>query len=449
MPFDTVVVGAGLAGTVAALAAAEFGQRVLLVEQSDFAPGGGNTPMSGGVLHTVLAPMTDPPDVLVERIMVATGGTSRRDLVESYASGCGPALDWLEARDFQLEPFPTAAGDLAIIAPRRGFADAHDWQASGSRHELAALQTRLEARGGAIARASSVDGLVGSSESGVGGVVVRSAGACEAVAARRVVLADGGFQANPVLVREHLGRRADEALLRGAGAANGDALRMGLALGAGAVGLENVYGHLMHRDALVDDRFWPAPILDPLLRPGILVDRRGTRFFAESRGGIAATNELMRSDDPRGAWIVVGETGWKSVGVESTLGLPTPAPNPTLTERGATMIRADDLGALARAIGMDPHALAASVDSAPDRADHPPALEPPYLAIPVVPGITFTMGGLAIDGRARVLRDDGSPIPGLFAAGSCTGGLHGGPDAGYVGGLSAALVLGLLAARAA
>jgi fumarate reductase flavoprotein subunit len=112
------------------------------------------------------------------------------------------------------------------------------------------------------------------------------------------------------------------------------------------------------------------------------------------------------------------------------------------------MVRADDLGALALEAAMDPAALAASVDSARERADHPPALVAPYLAIPVVPGITFTMGGLAIDGRARVLRNDGSPISGLLAAGSCTGGLHGGPDAGYVGGLSAALVLGLVAAGA-
>jgi fumarate reductase flavoprotein subunit len=261
-----------------------------------------------------------------------------------------------------------------------------------------------------------------------------------------VVLADGGFQANRTLVRSHLGRHADQALLRGAGAAQGDALRLGLGVGAQAVGLENVYGHLMHRDALTDDRFWPAPILDPLLRPGILVDRWGARVLDEERGGIAATNELMRSADPRGAWIVVGEAGWNSVGVESTLGLPTPAPNPTLTDRGATMVYAGDLTALARAAGMTSDALAVSVAAGRDRRAHTAMLEPPFIAIPVVPGITFTMGGLAIDGRARVLRADGSPITGLLAVGSCTGGLHGGPDAGYVGGLSAALVLGYVAA---
>ena len=57
----------------------------------------------------------------------------------------------------------------------------------------------------------------------------------------------------------------------------------------------------------------------------------------------------------------------------------------------------------------------------------------------------MTMGGITIDERARVLGTSGSPIPGLFAAGSCTGGLEGRGGAHYLGGLMKAAVFGLLA----
>ena len=57
------------------------------------------------------------------------------------------------------------------------------------------------------------------------------------------------------------------------------------------------------------------------------------------------------------------------------------------------------------------------------------------------------MGGILIDEKARVLDTAGTPIPGLYAAGAATGGLEGGGAAGYVGGLSKALVFGLIAAE--
>jgi fumarate reductase flavoprotein subunit len=73
--------------------------------------------------------------------------------------------------------------------------------------------------------------------------------------------------------------------------------------------------------------------------------------------------------------------------------------------------------------------------------------KPPYYAVPLCAGITFTMGGIATDAHARVLRESGGPIAGLYAAGSCTGGLEGGGGAHYLGGLIKAAVFGLLAAE--
>ena len=73
----------------------------------------------------------------------------------------------------------------------------------------------------------------------------------------------------------------------------------------------------------------------------------------------------------------------------------------------------------------------------------------PFRAIPLCAGITVTMGGIAVDGAARVVRSDDTPILGLYAAGSCVGGIEGGPRAGYVGGLIKAFLLGLVAAESA
>jgi fumarate reductase flavoprotein subunit len=230
---------------------------------------------------------------------------------------------------------------------------------------------------------------------------------------------------------------------------------MGLELGAKTVGMQYVYGHLLHREALTDDRLWPAPTLDGLFAGGILVDRWGRRFMDEGRGGIAAANVLVQGDDPLGAWVVLSERAWSELGGDATLRLPTPAPNPTLVDLGAEIVRAESARDLARVLSDE---IVATVDDfdaahregrlerqAPARTGAARTLDAPLLALPVAPGITFTMGGLLVNGHAQVLDRDEQPIEGLYAAGGTAGGLHGGPRGGYIGGLGYALVSGLLA----
>ena len=69
------------------------------------------------------------------------------------------------------------------------------------------------------------------------------------------------------------------------------------------------------------------------------------------------------------------------------------------------------------------------------------------MAIPICPGITYTMVGIDIDAHAQVLDANAAPIPGLFAAGATTGGLEGGKDSAYIGGLIKSGSFGLLAAE--
>jgi fumarate reductase flavoprotein subunit len=76
----------------------------------------------------------------------------------------------------------------------------------------------------------------------------------------------------------------------------------------------------------------------------------------------------------------------------------------------------------------------------------PKLVEPPFVAVHVQAAVTHTIGGLRIDERARVLRDDATPIAGLYAAGADAGGVANG---GYASGLAAALVFGRIAAETA
>jgi succinate dehydrogenase/fumarate reductase flavoprotein subunit len=76
----------------------------------------------------------------------------------------------------------------------------------------------------------------------------------------------------------------------------------------------------------------------------------------------------------------------------------------------------------------------------------PKLREPPFAAVRVAPGITYTVGGLRIDEHARVVAGSGAPIRGLYACGADAGGIATG---GYASGLAGALVFGRIAARVA
>jgi fumarate reductase flavoprotein subunit len=77
-----------------------------------------------------------------------------------------------------------------------------------------------------------------------------------------------------------------------------------------------------------------------------------------------------------------------------------------------------------------------------------PIATAPFYAVPLCAGITYTMGGIAIDPHGQVQRRGGGAIAGLYAAGASTGGLEGGTGIGYVGGLIKAATFGIRAAEA-
>jgi fumarate reductase flavoprotein subunit len=438
---DVAVVGGGLAGWTAARRARELGATVLLVERSRRRPGWGNSMISGGALHAALGPPGAAPEELLAKAVAVTDGQTDPRVARAWAANAARAVGWIASHGGQVIADGTAPHRAAVLAPVRRTEPGLRHAGQGVPRLLGELSRGFAADGGRVCQPGRARELT-AHPAGWRLTVATDTGSH--VLARVVVLADGGFQADRALLRRFVG--TDRVRLRAAGTGTGDGLRMGMSVGGATVQMRWFYGHLLAREAMRDGRLWPYPILDLLAGVGVVIGRNGRRITDEGHSGVTTANAVAHSDSPDGCWLVFDEAAWRD---EGTAGVC--APNPYLTQAGATVLCAPSAAELASKAGLDPTALSETV--ADVRAGHgKPARtgtvklgQPPLYAVPLVAGVTFTLGGLHVDGRARVLRADGGAIPGLYAAGGTMGGLHGGPRAGYAGGLLEAAVFGLLA----
>ncbi len=454
---DVLVVGAGLAGFTAALRAAEQGAKVLLIDKSTGPLGDGNVLMASGSLRAGGKSPRAKPEELYEFVM--SEGIGNPNLVRAWAQTCSRAIDWLVSAGVKL--VETAPGRIWLDQESE-ISLAPVYKKDVGTRALKSLKERYLQLGGRylsnlrgvrlVVDRATVSGLIGIHE-----------GAEVTFSSRATILTTGGFGANQALVKKYIGLHADHCKVRGSSQNTGDGLRMALEVGAKAVNLQYFYGHLIARKALVDDRFWPYPRLDSFVDEGILVARDGRRFIDEGRGDVAVANELARADDPTEAVLIFDHESWsKSKDSPASTSLLLPTPNPWLLDNGAELYEHASAEGLAEPLGLSAVDLHESVEGynravetgaseslVVPRTGTPKLLRPPLYALRVVPGITFTMGGVAIDGGAQVLNSDDKPIPGLYAAGDVIGGLMGGYRGGYSGGLMQAVVTGILAGESA
>jgi hypothetical protein len=220
------------------------------------------------------------------------------------------------------------------------------------------------------------------------------------------LLATGGFQADPWLVREWIS--AEPMLLRSNGASQGDGLRFGLAAGGiYSAGMDQFYGRAMPAVASLDPFEWVQAAQLYAKHAVAIENASGHRFSGDIDWAELRVVQWIARQKGARAWFVVPES---ALGLETRYG--------TIAEQ---IERARLLGA------------------AVERRDQGVAVE-------VVAAITQTLGGLRVDVDGRVLRSDGSAVEGLFAAGGDVGGVATG---GYMSNLAAALVIGKRAAEAA
>ena len=305
----------------------------------------------------------------------------------------------------------------------------------------------------------------------VAGVNVTRDGQPALIRARRgVVLAAGGFERNAGLRQRYQRQPIGTDWTTGSGGNTGDAIIAGEAVGA-ALGL-------------MDDAWWGPAIpltggpyfcLAERSLPGcILVNGAGQRFVNECAPYVDAVHAMYdghAAGTPHiPSWLVFDQRYRNSY---VFAGLPPRRPLPRRWYAAGAVFQAPDLGGLASQIGVEAGPLAKTVarfnefaeagqdgdfgrgDSAydryygdPRRRPNPnlaPLAQPPFYAVKIVPGDLGTKGGLRTDERARVLRADGTPIPGLYAAGNASASVMGHSYAGAGATIGPAMTFGYIA----
>ncbi|ETF02688.1 hypothetical protein W822_07495 [Advenella kashmirensis W13003] len=453
---NVCVIGAGLAGMSAALRTAEEGFSVIVLERGVEQDYLCNTRLTGGAFHVCLSDIQLPADELNNRIQAATEGAAHAGLSSAVAEDARRAVKWLQSQGVRFIKGGAEPHHNFVLSPPSLQRVGADWRGRGGDVLLRTLTSRLANAGGVIKRGHRAHELLVENGKCVG-VKGRSEKGEFSIHADNVVIADGGFQCDQELIREHITPDPDKVLQRNARTGLGDGLKMARQAGAKLSGLVGFYGHVLSADALKNDKLWPMPWLDNIATAAIVVDRQGKRFADEGRGGVYIANQIAALPDPLSATVIFDQPLWANQGTSRFF-----PPNPHLEKLGGTLIRADSIVELAEKLDIDATTLQATVSAYNDavvRNDFS-ALQParrssaykaevidtgPFYAVPVCAGMTYTMGGVAIDEWSRVLRDDDSIFPGLYAAGGASGGLEGGQSIGYVGGLSKAATTGMRA----
>ena len=459
--YDVVVVGGGIAGLAAANRAAQQGLKVAVLERGDGPQYLCNSRYSGGVLHISMHNAKDPAEKLIEVIKHATGGKADPALARALATTAGRAIDWLQAEGAKYIRVGNIVWQQHVLAPPRPIVAGLDWKGRGPDVTLRQLVTNLEKRGGKLIRIPAQTLMEKEGQCiGVEAAANDGGSAKQQFHAKAVVLADGGYQGNPALVREHMGIDFAKVKTRGAGTGVGDGMRMARAMGAQFSELKYFYGHMLSRDSFTNDKVWPYPQLDELGTVGLVVNDAGERFVDEGLGGVFVANTIARLANPLSTWAILDHAIWEGPG--RTARIPA---NPQLANAGGTIIKADTLAELAAKTGIAAERFQLTVNGynqalanaqtaslTPPRSAQPivpaPIAKPPYYAVPLCAGMTYTFGGIFTDGDARVMSTRGAPIDGLYAVGATTGGLEGGTNGGgYVGGLIKGITFGMRAAE--
>ncbi|MGI4813592.1 MAG: FAD-dependent oxidoreductase [Janthinobacterium lividum] len=456
---DLCVVGGGLAGMAAALRGCELGLSVAVLEKSPEQAYLCNSRMNSGVFHLASSDILTPTDDLEKIVNNVTRGTAPPKLVRALAEDAQRAVRWLQAHGVRFIRGGAASYHNFVVSPPATHKEGpFDILGRGGDVLLRTLEAELTKQGGQVLRGHAAQSLH-IVDGRCRGVVVQADGQQSIIEAANVLIADGGFQANQALLKEFgISPDPSRVLQRNAGSGQGDGVKMARAAGARVSNMLGFYGHVMSREALTNMKLWPYPWLDVIAGAAIVVDSTGHRFTDEGRGGVYLANRIAGLQDPGSATVIFDQSIWDGAGKE----FMNP-PNPRLPNSGGTLTSANSLEELAGKLGLPAQALVEEVrrynealdaqalaQLNPTRSPTPqarPIRTGPFYGIPLAAGITHTMGGIAIDEWSRASKEDGQVFPGLYAAGSASGGVEGGEHAGYVGGLVKASVTGIRAAE--
>lgn len=426
---DVLVIGFGIAGGSAAVSAAAAGARVLLLERA--AEAGGTTSMAGGHFYlgggTAVQQATGHDDSAEEmyKYLVAVSCDPESDKIRAYCEGSVEHFNWLEDLGFQFERSyypgkvvvpPGTEGlsytgnekvwpfcEKAKPAPR-GHSVPVPGELGGASMVIDLLVKRADELGVQVHYEAGATNLVVDGDAVVG-VCWKHFNDTGAIKAKAVVIAAGGFVMNPDMVAKYTPKISEKPFVLGSTYDDGLGIRLGISAG----------GFPKH----MDEAFMTAPVYPPeTLLTGIIVNKLGERFVTEDSYH-SRTSAFVMDQPDSAAFLIVDEShlqnpevplvplidGWETVEeMEKALGIPEGKLVATLNRYNENAANGDDPD-----FHKQPEYVAAQ-DKGPWGAFDLSLGKAMYSA--------FTLGGLATSVDAQVLREDGSVVPGLYAAGA-------------------------------
>lgn len=434
---DVVVVGAGLAGLSAAIKARESGAQVILVEKMSYT--GGNSRLSTGVFLLggtdiqKAAGIEDDKDGFYNFIMEKSGGKRDPAQVSFIAERGNEAMNWIISLGVDISDSVGTVVGCTIPRAHQSVPDATT--------TLSAMTQSAERAGIELLLNTPANGLTTDETGAVTGITATAEdGGKLTINAQAVVLASGGFAADPQMLKKYW--NMDNVGYAGVPGTTGEMTEAAIALGA---------------DTMDIDVPWMMPSMEPnvnsvittliIANGSIMLTSDGHRFCDEAYS-YAATTEAVFATGEDFVYEIFDEHVREAVyKVDEYIAM-------------GCVTQADTIEELAEKMGLPIDAVVETVAAynAAVRADQEDEFgrtsfaqecnKAPFYCVTVKPGTIMSPGGLKIDGQCQVMRIDGSPIEGLYAAGEITGGYR---AYGYIGGDSCAqaLVSGMIAGESA
>jgi fumarate reductase flavoprotein subunit len=428
LPPDTphvsvAIVGSGACGLTAAIRLRDAGIDCVLLER-DAVPSG-STALSSGFIPAAATRLQkslgieDSQALFAQDVTDKAHGQAAPHLVQAYTRAVPQALDALEAQGITFE---VLEGFLypGHHAPRMHAVPERTGAALMAAFERTAAAAGADTLTEALVRELWLD----SADRVLGVGYVRPDGGLEHIACDQLLLACNGFGGNPDMVAQLLPAMA-KAEFGGHTGNDGSAIAWGRALGARLADLGGYQGHgswVTPQGALMT---WAV-----IMEGGVQINAQGRRFHDETLGYSEAAVYVL--DQP-------GRVAW-NVFDDPLLALARTFPDFVEAEKAGALRTAATDQDLARLIGCDPAALRetlAAVDAGRTDAfgrTFKRRLQAPFHAVKVTGALFHTQGGLDIDDHCRVLRQDGTPLPNLLAAGGAARGVSGNEVSGYLSG---------------
>ena len=485
---DVVVVGAGGAGMTAAITAAAEGKSVVILESQSMV--GGNSVRATGGMNagktvyqdenefgesagvektlktaaekyadnetiTALAKTVseqwaayqanptgyfDSVELMELDTMIGGKGINDPELVETLCANSADAIDWLDEHGITLHNVSSFGG--ASVKRIHRPVNAEGKTVSVGSYMIPLLQENCEKAGvKMMLDTTATEILTDANGAAVGVKATGASGETVTVNAKAVVLTTGGFGANLDMVVKYKPELKGFMTTNAAGI-QGQGIEMAEAIGAATVDMDQIQIHP------TVEANTAALITEGLRGDGaVLINAEGKRFIDEvGTRDVVSAAEIAQTGSY--SWLVVDQA---MVDASSVI--------QGYIKKGYT-VTGETYEELGKAMGVDEAAFAETMKTwngyveaknDPDfgRTSFANPLDTaPYYAIKVTAGVHHTMGGLTINTNTEVLKEDGTVIPGLFAAGEVTGGVHG---ANRLGGNAVAdfTVFGRIAGKAA